>query len=114
MSRRAGQSTIECAFLVAILIAAAIGMQVYVKRGFMGRYKQLFESSGDAYIPKGTTATPEVLVQSGTSSNTVRVRKIQKDGIDYRETNVRFKFDATTSEQGSEIVTVDASKELFK
>ncbi len=109
-----GQSTIECALLVAILLAAVLAIQVYVKRGIMGRYKQLFESAGDPYVPKGTTTTPEVLVQSGTSSDTVSVRKVKKAGVDYRETRASFRFDTTVSEQGGETVTVDASKGLFK
>ena len=34
-----GQSTAEYAVLISIVIAAAVGMQVYLKRGLQARYK---------------------------------------------------------------------------
>jgi len=37
--RRTGQSTAEYAILVGIVIAAAVGMQLYVKRGMQSKFK---------------------------------------------------------------------------
>lgn len=37
--RRRGQSTAEYAIVLSIVIAAVIGMQLYVKRGMQGKFK---------------------------------------------------------------------------
>ena len=39
--RRSGQSTAEYAILIAIVIAAVVGMQVYVKRGLQAKEKHV-------------------------------------------------------------------------
>ncbi len=41
LNRKFGQSTAEFAVLVAVLAAALISMQVYLKRGIQGRVKDL-------------------------------------------------------------------------
>ena len=38
---RQGQSTAEYAILIAVVIAAVVGMQVYVKRGLQGKEKDV-------------------------------------------------------------------------
>lgn len=39
MLNKKGQNTAEYAILIALVIAAAVGMQTYVKRGWQGRMK---------------------------------------------------------------------------
>ncbi len=43
MNKR-GQSILEYAVLISIVLAAAIGMQTYVKRGLQGRYKAVTDN----------------------------------------------------------------------
>jgi len=38
-SRKAGQSTAEYAIVIGVVIAAVVGMQVYVKRGIQAKFK---------------------------------------------------------------------------
>ena len=53
----AGQSTLEYAVLIAVVAAAAIGMQIYVKRGIQGRLRQSADQVGEQYAPGKTTST---------------------------------------------------------
>ncbi len=50
-SFRRGQSMIEYTILLMIVIAAFITMQVYIKRGFQGRWKSSVDDLGDQYDP---------------------------------------------------------------
>jgi Flp pilus assembly pilin Flp len=47
-----GQGTAEYAILVALVVAAIVGMQTYVKRGLQGRYKD----AGDEYVTTITSS----------------------------------------------------------
>jgi len=48
MLNRKGQNTAEYAILIALIIAAAVGMQTYVKRGLQGRVKDAVVHTGTA------------------------------------------------------------------
>jgi|GEM_PF-625833 len=50
--RRKGQSTVEYAVLVIIIIGAFLAMQQYLKRGFQGRWKATMDDFGDQYDPR--------------------------------------------------------------
>ncbi len=52
---RKGQSTAEYAIVIGLVIAAAVGMQIYVKRGEEGRLKQTADDIGEQYAPENTT-----------------------------------------------------------
>jgi len=62
-----GQSILEYAILFAIIIAALVVMQVYVKRAYQGRLKHESDSVGDQYSPGHTTGVSNVV----TTSNSV-------------------------------------------
>jgi uncharacterized protein (UPF0333 family) len=49
--RRRGQSMLEYSILIIIIIAAFITMQIYIKRGFQGRWKSAVDELGDQYDP---------------------------------------------------------------
>lgn len=48
-SNQRGQSTAEYAILLAVVVAAVVGMQLYVKRGMQGK----FRDAADAYTRIG-------------------------------------------------------------
>ncbi len=54
LSKNRAQSTAEYAILIAIVIGAAVAMQVYVKRGLQGRVHEVVRSVGDATLTDGT------------------------------------------------------------
>ncbi len=55
LSKRA-QSTLEYAVVIAIIAAALIAMQVYIKRGIQGRMKQASDDVGSQFSPGYTTS----------------------------------------------------------
>lgn len=73
-----GQSTLEYGIIIAVVVAALIAMQTYLKRGVQGRLKQASDDIGEQYSPGYTTGTAEVLscvnsvenVSGGTNATT--------------------------------------------
>lgn len=53
---RKGQSTLEYAILVLIVIVALLAMQTYMKRGLQGRMRESTDNIGEAYSPGYTTS----------------------------------------------------------
>jgi uncharacterized protein (UPF0333 family) len=56
MTRR-GQSTLEYAVVIAVVLAALLAIQVYVKRGVQGKLRSSADSIGDQYSAGKTTST---------------------------------------------------------
>jgi len=48
---RRGQSTLEYAVLIAVVVGALLAIQVYVKRGVQGRFKQAADDIGEQFSP---------------------------------------------------------------
>jgi hypothetical protein len=53
---RRGQSTVEMAILIMLIVFAFIAMQVYLKRGIQGRLRANIDSIGEQYDPEKTTS----------------------------------------------------------
>ncbi len=51
LNNRRGQSTAEYAILIAVVIAAVVGMQLYVKRGMQAKFRDM----SDVYTAQGGT-----------------------------------------------------------
>lgn len=54
LNKKRGQSTLEYAILIVIVIGALIAIQVYIKRGIQGRLKSATDDIGDQYSPGNT------------------------------------------------------------
>jgi len=59
MFRKKGQSLLEYALLLGVILVAIMIMQVFVKRGFQGRLKESADSMGPAFSAGGTTTKQE-------------------------------------------------------
>ena len=64
---RPGQSTMEYAVLLAIVAAALIAMNVYVKRGIQGRLRDLADQISPTHYEQGRTESVYNTSQTGTS-----------------------------------------------
>jgi hypothetical protein len=64
--RRKGQSTLEYAVLIIIIIGALLSIQVYIKRGIQGRLKQATDDIGDQFSPGNTNVVKRVTTSSYT------------------------------------------------
>ncbi len=61
-----GQSTLEYALLIIIIIGALLAIQVYIKRGIQGRLKQASDDIGDQYSPGNTNIYKRTVTGSST------------------------------------------------
>jgi uncharacterized protein (UPF0333 family) len=60
LNKRRGQSTLEYAIIIGVVVGALIMMQVYVKRGLQGRVKQATDEIGDQFSPTASTSTTTI------------------------------------------------------
>ena len=61
-----GQSTVEYAILIIIIIGALLTIQVYIKRGVQGRLKSASDDIGEQFSPGNTNYTSTVTSSSKT------------------------------------------------
>ncbi len=54
--KRRGQSTLEYAILVVVVIMALVGIQAYLKRGISGRMRDASDQIGDQFSPEHATS----------------------------------------------------------
>jgi hypothetical protein len=74
------QSMLEYSILLIIIIAAIMSMQVYVKRGFQGRWKQSVDDLGEQYDANGYTSNMRYTLNT-VSSSSLRVKPEQRGGV---------------------------------
>lgn len=81
---RKGQSTLEYAILIIIIIAALLSLQTYIKRGVQGRLKSATDDIGDGYsTAAGANYYKETVSISNTTEtfqNGASKTKIQNGG----------------------------------
>ncbi len=70
LKSKAAQSTVEYALIVAVVVAALIAIQVYVKRGMQGNLRNQSASIGEEYCPGQTVISQQKSVTAVTSENT--------------------------------------------
>jgi Flp pilus assembly pilin Flp len=80
LNQRRGQSTLEYAVLIVVIIGALLTIQVYIKRGVQGRLKQATDDIGDQYSDGNTNlikttirnSTTEEIFNAGSASSTIQ------------------------------------------
>ncbi len=100
---RTGQSTLEYAVLIAVVAAAAIGMQIYVKRGLQGRLRQSADQVGEQFTPVGYTSKFQTVTKS------TRVESLKVDGISRSEISDRPESTERTSVAPEQVPVLDQS-----
>jgi cytoskeletal protein RodZ len=68
---RRGQSTLEYAILIVIVIGALMSIQFYLKRGVQGRFKSATDDIGDQFSP-GNTDYNKVTTTSSKTQDTFK------------------------------------------
>jgi hypothetical protein len=67
LNQRRGQSTLEYAVLIVVVIGALLTIQVYIKRGVQGRLKSASDDIGDQYSD-GNTNVLKVVTRNSDST----------------------------------------------
>jgi predicted hydrocarbon binding protein len=65
--RQKGQSTLEYAILIIIIIGALMSIQVYIKRGIQGRLKSATDDIGTQFSPGNTNVIKKMQTSSYSS-----------------------------------------------
>ncbi len=76
MFRKKGQTTIEYAVLLIIIMGALLASGNYIKRGFQGRWRAAVDEVGDQYDPRYANASIKHILESN-SVTTVSVYNVQ-------------------------------------
>jgi len=66
LNQKRGQSTLEYAVLIVVIIGALLTIQVYIKRGVQGRLKSAADDIGDQYSDGNTNAVKTTIRMSNT------------------------------------------------
>ncbi len=66
LNQKRGQSTLEYAVLIVVIIGALLTIQVYIKRGVQGRLKSAADDIGDQYSEGNTNAIKRTVRNSST------------------------------------------------
>ena len=73
--KQVGQSVFEYTAIFAVVAAALLVMQIYIKRAVSGHLRKSMDSLADPYAPRHTTSTVTVVVTGATISE----QKVVKD-----------------------------------
>ena len=74
-----GQSTVEYAVLIIIIIGALLSIQVYVKRGVQGRLRAAADDIGEQFSPGNTNYL--MTVTSSSHTNEVYTTGVQQSTL---------------------------------
>jgi len=92
---RRGQSALEYGVLLTIIVAAIIVMQVYIKRGIQGRFKESADDIGEQFDPghqvyesyvKSNSTVHETVDRDGTTRQALEDRH----GNEVNQTTLRW------------------------
>jgi len=93
MFNKKGQSTLEYALIIAVIVAGLLLMQMYIKRGYAGRLKSSTDDMGEQFDPNAYTANFAI----SQSSNTLQT-------IQNRVTNTQHTAPQTNTKTGTETI----------
>jgi len=85
--KKQGQSILEYAVLVAVVLSAWLIMQVFVKRAYQGRLKHEADSIGTQYSPRhqtaysSTTTFSNSISYTGGNTSTVDAPELINDNV---------------------------------
>jgi hypothetical protein len=65
--KKQAQSTLEYAILIFVIVAALITMQIYIKRGMMGRLRSSTDEIGEQYSAGHTTGSYDSVRETATT-----------------------------------------------
>jgi uncharacterized protein (UPF0333 family) len=98
--RKKGQSTLEYAILVIIILAALLTIQVYIKRGIQGRLKSAADDIGDQFsggnqnvisVMHTGSQTRETFLK-GTTKSTLEKNEVTTESTNSEVINGSFEY----------------------
>ena len=102
MLKRKGQSTLEYAIVIALVVGGLLAMQHYVKRSYQGKLKSASDEMGEQFDPAAYSANFNVTQKS-------EVQQTVKD----KTSQTAYTSDAITNKTGSENLTTWGDKDVL-
>jgi hypothetical protein len=98
--RQKGQSTLEYAILIIIIIGALLSIQVYIKRGIQGRLKSATDDIGTQFSPGNTNVTKRMTTSSrsyetfmeGVSRSELDGNEVTSEQMNSEVMNIEFEY----------------------
>ena len=119
LNKRKGQSTLEYAVIIGVVVGALIMMQVYVKRAYQGRLKRESDSVGQQYSPGHTTSNSNVtttansVTYTGGKTNSADMDKVITGTVTLQQgVSVTVSNSAMTSDS-REVIDSLGSEQLY-
>ena len=85
LNQKRGQSTLEYAVLIVVIIGALLTIQVYIKRGVQGRLKSAADDIGDQYSDGNTNEIKTTIRNSSTeetfNAGTIFIQYINPENL---------------------------------
>lgn len=98
--QKKGQSTLEYAVLIVIVIGAMLSMSQFIKRGIQGRLRSSADDIGDQFTPGGTSvnyfrstnsAIRETASQAGFSRSMINAEQtVESENLEVTNTQREF------------------------
>ena len=107
--RLQGQSTVEYAVVIAVIVAALVAMNIYMKRGVQGKLRSATDQVGEQYRPGLTTG--QYTIHS--ESTRLDELKLKADGTSDGTSTSTLQADEIQTRFGSETVDTSGDTKLF-
>jgi hypothetical protein len=78
-SDRQGQSVLETAVLIVVLVSALVAMHFYLRRGMQGRLRKDADTIGEQYDPDATVSDFTLVQNSSVTTTTTSLSREFKD-----------------------------------
>ena len=114
MQIRRAQSTVEYAVLGAVVVAALVGMQIYMKRGISGRLRASADAIGEPYSPKHTNGSFTMTQTGNTTSASSLRQKNATQAYDVLITTSTLTTPETTTQTGNMTVDGLSTEQLWE
>ena len=95
--KKKGQSTLEYAVLIIIIIGALLTIQVYIKRAIQGRLKSASDDIGDQFSP-GNTNISVVTISNSKTKETFNAGVTNQQLVGDEITSVTTNWSITNNE----------------
>ena len=109
-----GQNLLEYVFLIALVVAAIIAMQVYIKRGMQGNFRvSAKQISPSPYVPGQTTSTSTSTVTGASIERSSQVSDVSTnyphEAVSREHTTANFQETSPIGVWGVETKTTTSS-----
>ncbi len=112
-----GQSTLEYAMIIAVVVGAILAMQIYLRRGVQGRLRESIDSVGGQYSAGNVKTT--VTIEQTESMKTKDTFGLGEDGTTFKQGVSYSKIDQaaevkrSATGEDAEKITKELNKETL-